>query len=234
MADGFVQVAPDSSGKKIQTFENTVSTQLVEAEGVVLVSSTGVPYSPALDATLTGGTARSKVTDGTNNAAVKAASTASAASDPALVVALSPNSQLPLMSAATSTPTGVVSLGNTLGKTNVMKTGTLASSAATADQVILTYTVTSGKTFYMEYLDFWARLTTFAATATLFGAVSLESPAGTKLYTMEVAHAGNNGNYLIQFPEPIAIAAGVVVRVVCTPSAVTAMTWRANFGGYEK
>lgn len=46
----------------------------------------------ALDATLTGGTQRVKLTDGTNNAAVKAASTAPVATDPALVVALSPNS----------------------------------------------------------------------------------------------------------------------------------------------
>jgi hypothetical protein len=234
MADGFVQVAVDSSGKKVQTFENTVGSNLVEAEGVVLVTSAGAPYSPALDATLTGGTARSKVTDGTNNAAVKAASTAAAAADPALVVALSPNSSIPTMAAASSTPTGVVSLGNTLGKANVMKTGTLASSATTADQVILTYTVTAGKTLYLEYVDFWARLTTFAATATLFGSVSIESPAGTKLYTMDIAHAGNNGNYLLNFTEPIAIAAGVVVRVVCTPAAATAFTWRANFGGYEK
>jgi hypothetical protein len=45
----------------------------------------------ALDATLTGGTQRTKVTDGTNNAAVKAASTAAVATDPALVVAVSPN-----------------------------------------------------------------------------------------------------------------------------------------------
>jgi hypothetical protein len=45
----------------------------------------------ALDATLTGNNARMRITDGTNLAAVKAASTAPAAADPALVVALSPN-----------------------------------------------------------------------------------------------------------------------------------------------
>lgn len=45
----------------------------------------------ALDATLTGNNARARITDGTNLAAVKAASTAPAAADPALVVALSPN-----------------------------------------------------------------------------------------------------------------------------------------------
>jgi hypothetical protein len=45
----------------------------------------------ALDATLTGNNARARITDGTNLAAVKAASTAPVAADPALVVALSPN-----------------------------------------------------------------------------------------------------------------------------------------------
>jgi hypothetical protein len=48
----------------------------------------------ALDATLTGGTARTKITDGTNNAAVKAASTAAVATDPAQVVAISPNNSV--------------------------------------------------------------------------------------------------------------------------------------------
>jgi hypothetical protein len=45
----------------------------------------------ALDATLTGNNARARITDGTNLAAVKAASTAPVATDPALVVAWSPN-----------------------------------------------------------------------------------------------------------------------------------------------
>lgn len=48
----------------------------------------------ALDSTLTGGTQRSKITDGTNNAGVKAASTAAGATDPALVVAISPNNSV--------------------------------------------------------------------------------------------------------------------------------------------
>lgn len=40
MANAFVQVAPDSTGKKMQTFENVVSANTVEAEAVVLVRST--------------------------------------------------------------------------------------------------------------------------------------------------------------------------------------------------
>jgi len=41
MASGIVQVAPDSTGKKVQTFENTVGANLVEAQAVVPVDSAG-------------------------------------------------------------------------------------------------------------------------------------------------------------------------------------------------
>jgi hypothetical protein len=136
--------------------------------------------------------------------------------------------------AASSSPVGSVSLGNSLGKALAMKTGTLASSAVTADQVVVTYTVTAGKTLYVSYWDIGARLTTFAATATNFGDCSLESPAGTKLVTEMNAGTGVTLPNAITFPEPIPIAAGAVIRVVCTPAATTAMTWRGNLGGYEK
>lgn len=49
MSDSFVQVAPDSSGKKIQTFEGTVSAETVEAQSVVLVDETLSPYQPLTD-----------------------------------------------------------------------------------------------------------------------------------------------------------------------------------------
>jgi hypothetical protein len=41
MANGIVQVQPDSTGKKIQTFENTVGSNVVESQGVVLVDTAG-------------------------------------------------------------------------------------------------------------------------------------------------------------------------------------------------
>ena len=132
------------------------------------------------------------------------------------------------------TPSGI-SIGSATGKTVVMKTGSLTSTATTADQVILTYTVTSGKTFYMEYVTVTARLTTYAATATNFGNSSLESPAATKLITTIIANAGViNPPFAIEFGEPIPIASGTVIRVVCTPAATTSFLWQANFGGYER
>lgn len=134
---------------------------------------------------------------------------------------------------ATALPV-VGSLGTATGKTVTMKTGNLVTTAVTADQVVLTYTVTSGKTFYMQYLLVSSRLTTFATTATFFGALSLENPAATKLITIDLVGAGGVTNPELEFAEPIPFAAGTVVRVVCTPSAVTSFTWKAAFGGYEK
>lgn len=130
-----------------------------------------------------------------------------------------------------------VTLGTVDGKTNVLKTGSLTTTAATADQVVLTYTVTAGKTFYLQYLQLEGRLTVQSATASILGTLSLETPSGTKVITHTLLnHTIENVDRIptSDFSEPIPIAAGVVIRVVCTPTAVTSMLWIANFGGYEK
>jgi hypothetical protein len=256
MADLYVQVATDGAGKKIQTYENAVNAQTVEAQAVVPVTTAGTPIPLVDNAAFTDGTtgvvpagfifdetAGTALTENDAGAArmdskralvgviedattrgtrarVLAASTAVAAADPALVVAVSPNQG--------------VALGNTIGKTLTMKTGTLASSATTADQVVLTYTVTTGKTFFVEYLEVMARLTTFATPATLFGTVSLELPSGTKVWTTELVSSGTQNNVVLHFSDPIFATSTQVIRVVCTPSAATAFTWRASFGGYER
>jgi hypothetical protein len=122
------------------------------------------------------------------------------------------------------------------GGTNVLKTGTITTVAVTADQVVLTYTVTAGKTFYLCYLVMYGRLTAVSATASIIGAISLESPAGTKLITFDDVNPTTSEPdfHPLMFGEPIPIAAGVVIRIVVTPAAATSMLWRGNFGGYEK
>jgi len=47
MSNNFVQVPPNSTGLKMQTFENTVSANTVEAEAVVLVHSDGTEAAVA-------------------------------------------------------------------------------------------------------------------------------------------------------------------------------------------
>ncbi len=51
MADGFIRVAPDSTGKELQTFENTIGGEDVHAEAVVLVDNAG-NYLPTLPVSL--------------------------------------------------------------------------------------------------------------------------------------------------------------------------------------
>ncbi len=47
MADQYVQVATDGSGKKLQTHENTVNAQVVNAQTVVQVDTAGAPVVSA-------------------------------------------------------------------------------------------------------------------------------------------------------------------------------------------
>lgn len=100
-----------------------------------------------------------KITDGTNTAAVKAASTAAGATDPALVVSLSPNSPLP----AGTNLLGAVNLdigGSAVSPTNPVpvsfsnapigsaindyNTASAVAAAATSNH---DYTITASKTF---------------------------------------------------------------------------------------
>jgi hypothetical protein len=105
---------------------------------VILPSATITTLTPpaaitgfALDATLTGGTQQTKITDGTNVASVKAASTAAAATDKAVVVAVSPNNSVAVtgtfwqstqpVSLATNTPT-IAAGTNLMGKVGIDQT----------------------------------------------------------------------------------------------------------------
>lgn len=121
------------------------------------------------------------------------------------------------------------------GRTPVLKTGTLITTAITADQVVLTYTVTSGKTFWLQYIAWDVRLTAVSATASVLGAISLEAPSGTKVFTATEVNPTTSETAMssLAFAEPIPIASGTVIRWVTTPAATTSMTWIGNFGGYE-
>lgn len=129
------------------------------------------------------------------------------------------------------------SLGTAAGKTAVLKTGQLTTTAVTAGQVVLTYTVSAGKTLYLEYIDLQARLTVPAATASVLGAAIVQI-GGVTVYngTFVNPTTSDSGSQAIRlfFAEPIPIAAASVIAVQTTPAAVTSMLWTANFGGYEK
>jgi hypothetical protein len=84
-----------------------VSGTFWQATQPISAASLPLPTGAAADATLTGGTQTTRITDGTNTATVKAASTAPAAADKALVVVQSPNGYIAsvarLVSAAATT-----------------------------------------------------------------------------------------------------------------------------------
>ncbi len=46
MVDSIIQVPPDSTGKKVQTYQNTIGANVVEAEAHVQVDTTGTPAPP--------------------------------------------------------------------------------------------------------------------------------------------------------------------------------------------
>ena len=119
--------------------------------------------------------------------------------------------------------------------TQVAKTGTVTTTAVTADQIVLTYTVTTGKTFYMTNLDISADFTTLSTTGAYIGTASLESPSGTKTITQDFQNLTTEQIDWKQwvFPVPKTATSTTVIRVVCTPNATTSTRWRANFSGFE-
>jgi hypothetical protein len=128
-----------------------------------------------------------------------------------------------------------VSLGTPLGKTVVMKTGTLTTAAVTANQIVLAYTVTVLKIFYLEYVHMDGFETTLPGNSNpiSLGTISLELPSGNKVISVDYFHPPNKAA-VFTFAEPVPVLAGTVIRVVVTPIIATSIIWRANFGGYEK
>lgn len=145
------------------------------------------------------------------------------------------NSLIPVQdqSAASIAPIGSVSLGTTLGKTIQKALGSVATTATTADQVIATVPTTTGKTFFITHFDVMVWLTTPAATFTNFGTVSLELPSGTKVWTQQLQGPGVD-RIVVPVFEALFGTTTQVVRLVVTPAAATAMTWRGNILGDEK
>lgn len=118
---------------------------------------------------------------------------------------------------------------------NVLLAGTLNTTANTANQTILTYTVTAGKVLWLEYVEANVKLTTFATTATDFGTLSLlVDNVAKQTFTVVCGPGVLNTPLYIDIQDPLPFQPGTVIKVVCTPSAATAFTWEANIAGYEK
>lgn len=119
-----VAIATDQASVPVAaTIQGTPAVTLTSG---TVTANIGTSGSLALDATLTGGSARSRLTDGTNLATVKAASTAPLVTDTALVVAQA----LPGTSTRTSTTASTTS--TTLLSANTLRKGATITNESTA------------------------------------------------------------------------------------------------------
>lgn len=142
----------------------------------------------------------------------------------------------------TSSPTANVSLGNSQGKTLVAKTGSLRTTATTAGQVVLTYTVTTGKTLYLTGGNAIAKSTVpmsaFSSGQNPGGNIWWETPSGTAISSYTVvfttAYFTTPPMELPRLQEPAPIPSGTVLRAVVTAETTQPIQWIANFIGYEK
>jgi hypothetical protein len=142
------------------------------------------------------------------------------------------NSQ-PVVIASDQTPVPVTF--STAASTNVLKTAQLVTTTTTADQVVTTYTVTAGKTFYLQYIAMGGYLTSQPGNANPvdLGDMHVQTPSGTTFLQTERFHP-KIADLTVTFPQAIPIAAGVVIRITVTPVTTTSITWEGNFGGYER
>lgn len=140
---------------------------------------------------------------------------------------------LPVVIASNQTPVPVTF--STAAATNILKTAAITTTSATAGQVILTYTVTAGKTFFLQYIAMGAYLSSQPGNSNPInlGTASMETPSGTIVVQSERFHP-KISDFVLTFPQAIPIASGVVIRVTADPSSTSSTVWEANFGGYER
>lgn len=179
-----------------------------------------------------------KITDGTNTAAVKAASTAAVAGDPSLVVALSPNSPLPAGTANIGN-VGILVGGTANGPTNPLyvttesQAGTAVNayntSAAVAAAATATfdYTVTAAKTFYGTQL--WV-----SGSGKIKVQISFETAAlsGTFVVFWTGFNSTADTNILIPLADKTQVT-GAKIRVVITNRDQQAQDVYSTLSGTE-
>jgi len=157
-----------------------------------------------------------KVSDGTNTAAVKAASTAAVVADPSLVVQISPN-QAPIpVSISADAPGTEINSYNT--------TASLAAGASSNQD----YTVTVAKTFLLTQIE-------ASSSGKMKIEVQIETGAATGVFTSRFVQFNSTAqcNMSIALKAPISVAAGVRVRVIRTNRDLLAQDVYSTISGQE-
>jgi hypothetical protein len=184
-------VRVDPTGTTTQPVSGTVTAQQAVAANLLATVTQG-PANTVANAW------PEKITDGVNTAAVKAASTPAAATDPALVVAVSPNNTVAVSAAALPLPAGAATAANqtTLGtQTTEINDGThtatvkAASTAAVATDTALVVAVSPNNTVAISAaaLPLPAGAAT-AANQTTLGTQTTEINDGTRTATIKAAN----------------------------------------------
>lgn len=156
------------------------------------------------------------ITDGTNTAAVKAASTPAVATDPALVVAMSPNSlPLPVIMAAGEAGTPI----------DAYNTASAVAAGATSNH---TYTVSAGKTLQFQQVE-------ASGSGKMKIEVQIETgvATGTFVTRFVMFNSTNNPNMSLKIIPVLPIAAGVRVQVIRTNRDLEAQDLYSTIGGSE-
>jgi hypothetical protein len=212
MANGFVQVPPDSSGKKMQTFENTVGGNLVEAEAITIVDTAGV----AVIEQVAQGSTTAGQTGGLILGAVTTASPAytNAQTSP---VSLDTNGSL-RVNVVTTGNTGV---RTTLSAANIADNGTVITPIGDAGSAA--HNLYVGESFYggafsgsaNATLQGWSK----ARTPTVFKTVSATASGNTALWTPASGNKFRLLALIVEISNNANLAAGAVLTVKFQDSA---------------
>lgn len=157
-----------------------------------------------------------KITDGTNTAAVKAASTAPVAADPALVVTISPN----------CTPIPVtISVDAPGTEIDAYNTGSAIAAGATSNH---DYTVTALKTLLLTQIE-------CSASGKMKIEVQIETGVASGVFNTRFVqfNSTNNPNTSLKIGPVISVAAGVRVRVIRTNKDLLAQDVYSTIMGQE-
>lgn len=154
------------------------------------LSSSDVPLVSQGTAAASSGGWPIKITDGTSTAAVKAASTAPAAADPALVVVLSPNGAQATAANQTTGNASLSSIDTKLTTTNT-NTGNTATSTASIDTKATTSNTNTGATATSTASIDTKLTTTNSSLSTIDGGIPAALGQTTMAASMPVTLASN-------------------------------------------
>jgi hypothetical protein len=247
-----------SLNTKVTTTANGIKVDGSAATQPISAAALPLPSGAATSANQTNGTQTTRVTDGTNTAAVKAASTAAVATDPALVVAISPNNTVAATQSGTwniNNISGTISLP-TLAATSTKQSdgsqktqivdgsGNVIASTSNAMNVSVTNTSiksvqtnSKGEFVRNDYTSTSVSTSAYtqliASTANTYSTVEIFDSSGQTL-VLAIGGAGSEVNQFIIFPGgngriPYTIASGSRISIKALSATANAGEIDINF-----